>query len=333
MKLRILFFVFALSMFFTSTNCSKEEGVKNVTIGTGGQTGVYFRTGNYIANLVNKKYQVYKINVSFESSAGSVYNINAVIVGDLEFGIAQSDRQYQAYNGTAEWKTRGPQKKLRSVFSIHPESVTLVVNDKSGIKSVNDLKGKRVNLGNRGSGQLQNSKDTLEAFGLTEDDVTAEYVKAVEAPGYLRDERIDAFFYTVGHPTASILDASAGRIEVRIIDIVGEGREKLLKKHSYYLKSVIAKKLYPKIVNEKDIQTFGVKATLVTSVDVDESIVYAVTKEVFENLTEFKKLHPSYESLTKKNMLENLSAPIHKGALKYYKEAGIDKFIDPGLIE
>ncbi|GAI26355.1 unnamed protein product, partial [marine sediment metagenome] len=119
------------------------------------------------------------------------------------------DRQYQAYNGLAEWKEYGKQTDLRSLFSIHPESITLIASEKSDIREIKDLKGKRVNLGNPGSGYLQNSKDVLKAVGLAEDrDLSAEYVKAVEAPGLLQDERIDAFFYTVGHPNSNIKEAT-----------------------------------------------------------------------------------------------------------------------------
>ncbi len=306
---------------------------KFVTIGTGGVTGVYYPTGGAISRIVNKKSKKYHLKVTVESTGGSVYNINAVLSGDLEFGIAQSDRQYQAWHGLAEWKDKGPQKDLRSVFSIHPESITLVARADAGINSPADLKGKRVNLGNPGSGQLQNSRDILAAFGLDEHkDIKAEYAKAVEAPGLLQDERIDAFFYTVGHPNGNIKEATSGRIKVKIVPITGEPVEKLLKKYPYYAKSFIPHKFYPNAVNTEDIPTIGVKATFITSKKVSPKIVYAITKEVFDNFEEFKKLHPAYAVLTKKNMLEGLTAPIHRGALKYYKESGLIKYIKTDLI-
>ena len=306
---------------------------KFVTIGTGGVTGVYYPTGGAISRIVNKKSKQYHLKVTVESTAGSVYNINAVLSGDLEFGIAQSDRQYQAWYGLAEWKNKGPQKNLRSVFSIHPESITLVARADAGINSPADLKGKRVNLGNPGSGQLQNSRDVLAAFGLDEKkDIKAEYAKAVEAPSLLQDERIDAFFYTVGHPNGNIKEATAGRIKVKIVPISGAPVEKLLKKYPYYAKSVIPHKFYPDAVNDKDIPTIGVKATFITSKKVSPKIVYAITKEIFENFDQFKKLHPAYAVLTKENMLQGLTAPIHRGALKYYKESGLIKYLKPELI-
>ncbi|MCF6291556.1 MAG: TAXI family TRAP transporter solute-binding subunit [Desulfobacterales bacterium] len=303
-----------------------------VTIGTGGVTGVYYPTGGAISRMINKKSKEYKIKATVESTAGSVYNINSVLSGELEFGVAQSDRQYQAYHGLAEWARRGPQQDLRSVFSIHPESITLVASAVSGVKTVRDLKGKRVNIGNPGSGQLQNSRDVLAAAGLSMADIHAEQVKAVEAPGLLQDEKIDAFFYTVGHPNGNIKGATSGRIKVNIIPINGPGIDALLARYPYYARSVIPADFYPNTVNQGDVETIGVKATLVTSRNLDEKIVYAVTREVFDNLDEFKKLHPAYSALTRENMLKGLSAPIHRGALRYYRETGLVKFIDPRLL-
>jgi hypothetical protein len=283
---------------------------------------VYYPTGGAIARIVNKKKKVYGIRCTVESTGGSVFNVNAVMAGDLEFGVVQSDRQFQAMKGLAEWKEKGPQKDLRAVFTIHPESITLVAADDAGIKSINDLRGKRVNIGNPGSGQRQNSIDGLMNAGINyEKDLKAEGVKAAEAPGLLQDGRIDAFFYTVGHPSGAIKEATAGRRKVHFVPITGV--DNLLKKYPYYAKAFIPIKLYPGATNTKDVETFGVKATFVTSAKVPDRVVYAITKEVFDNFEDFKKLHPAYQVLTKENMLEGMSAPIHPGAMKYYKEAGM----------
>ncbi|MBE9580000.1 MAG: TAXI family TRAP transporter solute-binding subunit [Proteobacteria bacterium] len=293
-----------------------------VTIGTGGITGVYYPTGGAIAKIVNKKRKEYGIRATVESTGGSVFNVNAIMAGDLEFGVVQSDRQYQAINGLAEWKDKGPQKDLRAVFTIHPESITLVAADDAGIKNIQDLRGKRVNIGNPGSGQRQNSIDALTDAGIDyKKDLKAEGVKAAEAPGLLQDGRIDAFFYTVGHPSGAIKEATAGARKVHFVPITDVA--KLLSKYPYYAKAVILKKLYPGATNKTDTQTFGVKATFVTSAKVPDKVVYAITKEVFENFESFRKLHPAYQVLTKENMLEGMSAPIHPGAMKYYKEAGL----------
>ena len=303
-----------------------EAATKFITIGTGGITGVYYPTGGAIAKIVNQKKDEYGIRCTVESTGGSVFNVNAIMAGDLEFGVVQSDRQYQAVKGLAEWEDKGPQTDLRAVFSIHPEAITLVGADDAGIKSITDLKGKRVNIGNPGSGQRQNSIDALTAAGINfETDIKAENVVADEAPGLLQDSRIDAFFYTVGHPNGNIKEATAGKRKVRICNITGDWLQKLFDEKPYYAASIIPARFYPTALNEEDVQTFGVLATFVTSIKVPEDVVYAITKEVFDNFEDFKKLHPAFEVLTKEGMLKGLSAEIHPGALKYYKEAGLIK--------
>lgn len=293
-----------------------------VTIGTGGITGVYYPTGGAIAKIVNNKRDVYGIRCTVESTGGSVFNVNAVMSGDLDFGVVQSDRQYQAINGLAEWEKAGKQKDLRAVFSIHPEAVTLVAAADAGIKTFADLKGKRVNIGNIGSGQRQNSIDALKANGMDyKKDIKHESIKAAEAPGLLQDGRIDAFFYTVGHPAGAIKEATAGARKTLFVSIPNV--DKLTSQYPYYVKTKILKKYYESAQNSDDVETFGVKATFVTSAKVPDEVVYAVTKEIFENFEDFKTLHSAYENLTKEEMLTGLSAPIHPGAMKYYKEAGL----------
>ena len=325
-KLRWIALIFGLglAMGLSVSAAPAADKIAFVTIGTGGITGVYYPTGGAIARIVNKKREEYGIRCTVESTGGSVFNVNAVMAGDLEFGIVQSDRQYQAMKGLAEWKDKGPQTDLRAVFAIHPESITLVAADDAGIKTIKDLRGRRVNIGNPGSGQRQNSIDALTVAGIDyKNDLKAEGVKAAEAPGLLQDGRIDAFFYTVGHPSGAIKEATAGARKVHFVPITGVDR--LLKKFPYYAEAVIPIKLYPGATNKSDVRTFGVKATLVTSAKVPDRIVYAVTKEVFENFSAFKNLHPAYQVLTKNNMLQGMSAPIHPGALKYYREAGLMK--------
>ncbi len=305
----------------------RRRNVQFVTIGTGSVTGIYYPTGGAIARMVNGKATVHQIKATVEATGGSVYNINAVLGGDLDFGTVQSDRQYQAYHGLAEWADRGPQTDLRSVFSIHPESITLVASEGSGIRTVDDLRGKRVNLGNIGSGHLQNSRDVLAAAGLTEQDLNAEYVQAIEAPGLLQDGRLDAFFYTVGHPSSSIEETTFGRTRVRIVPIRGVTAERLLQTHVYYARSSIPADYYARAILDGDVATIGVKTTLVTSAQTRENVVYAITKVVFENFEQFRQLHPAYRGLTRRNMLEGLSAPLHPGALRYYREAGLDEHL------
>jgi len=301
----------------------EPQRLRFVTIGTGGLTGVYYPAGGAISRTVNAKQDEYNLKATVESTGGSVFNINAVISGDLEFGIAQSDRQFQAYKGQAEWDGKA-QEKLRAVCALHPESITLVAAADAGINTLADLKGKRVNIGDPGSGNRGNAIDALATAGLDwETDIQAEQVKAVESAKLLQDGRIDAYFYTVGHPNGSVMEATAGKRPVKFIPI--DQVDDLIKEFPFYAKSIIPKALYPKTANDGDVQTYGVKATLVTSSDVPEDVVYAVTKEVFENLESFKGLHPAFGVLTEQNMLEGNSAPYHDGAMKYFKEAGLIK--------
>ncbi len=309
----------------TSADTAESKPIQYVTIGTGGVTGVFYPTGGAISKIVNKKSKEYKVRATVESTGGSVFNVNAIMAGDLEFGIVQSDRQYQAYHGQADWEG-SPQTKLRAVFSIHPEAVTIVAGADTPITSVDTMKGQVVNIGNPGSGQRGNAIDLFMAAGIDyEKDLQAEGLKASESAGMLQDGRIDAFFYTVGHPNGSIKESAAGARKVRFVAIDGDIVNKLVEQFPYYAPAFIPVKMYPGIENEQDVSTFGVKATLCTSVDVPEDIVYAMTKEVFENFEEFKSLHPAYEVLSKESMLQGLSAPLHPGALRYYKEIGLMK--------
>ncbi len=330
MKKILIFSMCAMMVMFGVVACNQAPTQKAAapteafyTIGTGGVTGVYYPTGGAIARIVNKKKDEYGMRLTVESTGGSVFNINAIMAGDLEFGVVQSDRQFQAINGMAEWEEAGKQEDLRALFSIHPESVTLVAAVDAGINTIQDLKGKRVNIGNPGSGQRQNSIDALEAVGINyETDLQAESLKAAEAPGMLQDGRIDAFFYTVGHPSGAFKEATSGTRKVKFIAI--ELPDSFYEKFPYYAPSVVpVMGNYPGAANDADVPSFGVKATFVTSAKVPEKHVYGLVKEIFEDFEDFKSLHPAYAVLTKESMLQGLSAPIHPGAIKYYKEAGL----------
>lgn len=294
-----------------------------VTIGTGSVTGVYYPTGVAIAKEINRNRSEHHIRVTVEATRGSVYNVNAIAADALEFGIIQSDRQYQAYNGLADWQGQ-PVRELRSIFSIHPESVTIVANASLGIKTLADLKGRTVNIGDPGSGERGNAVDLLEMAGFNlKQDIDVKELKAAQSAGMLQDGHIDAFFYTVGHPNGSVREAVAGRVPVNFVEIPTSLIEAMIEKYPYYSESVIPIKLYPGVDNQHDVQTIGVRATLCTRAEMDEDIVYTVTRDVFENFEEFKSQHPSYQGLTKQDMLKGLTAPLHPGALRYYQEAGL----------
>ncbi|WP_064668923.1 TAXI family TRAP transporter solute-binding subunit [Vibrio nigripulchritudo] len=295
-----------------------------VTIGTGGVTGVYYPTGGAICRLVNKGRKDHGIRCSVESTGGSVYNINTIRAGELDLGIAQSDWQYHAYNGSSKFEDKGPFKDLRAVFSVHPEPFTVVARADSGIKKFEDLKGKRVNIGNPGSGQRGTMEVLMGELGWTMKDFKlASELKASEQSKALCDNKIDAMIYTVGHPSGAIKEATTSCDSV-IVEVSGAAVDKLIQDNSFYRIATIPGGMYRG--NDQDVTTFGVGATFVSSTAVKDKVVYEIVKSVFENFDTFKRLHPAFNNLKKEEMAKDgLSAPLHAGAEKYYKEAGIIK--------
>lgn len=293
-----------------------------VTIGTGGVTGVYYPTGGAICRLVNKSRKDHGIRCSVESTGGSVYNLNTIAEGELDMGVAQSDWQYHAYNGTSKFADQGPNKKLRAVFSVHPEPFTVVARADSGITNFDDIKGKRVNIGNPGSGQRGTMDVVMEAKGMSVDDLKlASELKASEQASALCDNKVDAMVYVVGHPNGSIKEATTSCASV-LVNVDGPAIEELIAERPYYRTATIPAGMYRG--NSEDTLTFGVGATFVSSADVPENVIYNVVKAVFDNFEEFKRLHPAFSVLKKEEMVKDgLSAPLHDGAKKYYKEVGL----------
>jgi len=292
---------------------------KFITIGTGGVTGVYYAVGGAICRLVNKDRAKTSVRCSVESTGGSSYNVNTIKAGELDFGMAQSDVQAQAYTGAGSFKQ--PISELRSVFSVHPEPFTLVARKEASIKGFADFKGKRLNIGNPGSGTQAAMMDLLAATNMkTSDFALASELKADEHGAALCDNKIDGFFYGVGHPSANIQDPTTA-CGAQLVPITGPAVDALVKKHSYFAYATIPGGLYSN--NPQPTKTYGVLATMVTSTRVPADMVYLVTKAVFDNFDEFKKLHPAFAHLDPKNMVaDGLTAPLHEGAARYYREKG-----------
>jgi len=305
----------------TAFGGSQVSAEQFVSIGTGGVTGVYYPTGGAICRLVNKDRKSHGIRCSAESTGGSVYNINTVRAGELEFGVAQSDWQYHAYRGTSKFEDKGAFKELRAVFSVHPEPFTLIVKKGSGISSFEGLKGKKVNVGNPGSGQRATMEVVMEAFGMKMSDFSlAAELKGSEMAQAICDGKIEAMIYTVGHPAAAVTQA-ASSCDVELVSVTGAPIDKLIADNSFYRVASVPGGMYQGSPN--DTTTFGVGATVITSTAVPEEVVYTVVKAVFDNFADFKKLHPAFANLNEEQMIsDGLSAPLHPGALKYYKERG-----------
>jgi len=299
-----------------------------IAIGTGGPTGVYFATGNAICRLVHKEAaegrksgRKHGIRCSAPSTGGSNYNIGQIKEGELDFGVAQSDWQYHAHNGSSVWEGK-KFGKLRAVFSVHPEPLQIIVGKDSGIEGWDDLKGKRVNIGNPGSGQRGTMDFLMQEYGWTKDDFAlASELTSTEQSKALCDGKIDAYVYTVGVPNAGVAVATDG-CGAKIVNFDNKLAKSLVtSERPYYAWATIPKGTYK--TTDSDVTTWGVMATFVTSADVPEDVVYEVTRAVMENIDDFRKLHPAFRNLDPKMMIKNgLSAPLHDGAAKYYKEKG-----------
>lgn len=317
MKIATIAGVAALALAAASPASAQE---KFITIGTGGQTGVYYVVGQSICALVNRTTAETNIKCTAPSTGGSIANINAIKAGDQTMGVAQSDWQFHAYNGSSKFEGEKIDK-LRAVFSVHPEPFTVVARSDSGIKSFDDLKGKRVNVGNPGSGQRGTMEVLMKAKGWTMDDFAlASELKSAEQSSALCDNKVDAIIFTVGHPNGSIQEATTS-CEAVVVAVSGAEVDKLVGDNPYYSKATIPGGMYKG--TDGDVETFGVRATFVSSTDADEETVYQVVKAVFENFGRFKDLHPAFAILKEDEMVKaGLSAPLHPGAEKYFKEKG-----------
>lgn len=316
-----------LAIFLLSPLDGGAQERRFIAIGTGGPTGVYFATGNAICRLIHKEAaegretgRRHGIRCAAPSTGGSTYNIERIAEGELDFGVVQSDWQYHAYEGDLPEKVPAV-PKLRSVFSIHPEPFHLIVAQNSKINSFKDLKGKRVNIGSPGSGQRGTMERLMEAHGMTVDDFkVATQLTSTEQSNALCDGKIDAYAYIVGVPNAGVAVATDG-CEARIVSLDSEVEKQLVAETPYYAFATIPAGTYE--TTDDDVTTFGALATFVTSKDTDERVVYEVTRAVMENIDEFRRLHPAFASVDPKDMItKGLAAPIHPGAVKYYKERG-----------
>ncbi len=318
-KLTLIAAALALAATMTSPVAVAQQ--KFVTIGTGGVTGVYYVAGGAICRLMNKERAKHGIRCSVESTAGSVYNINTIKGGELDFGVTQSDVQFNAVKGLAQFKDGGAHSDLRAVFSIYPEVLMFLVRKESGIKKFEDLKGKRFNVSTPGSGTRATIDMLLTGMNMKTSDfsLTSE-LKPDEHGAALCDNKIDAFGYVIGNPAANIQDPTT-TCGAKLVSLVGPAVDKLVNDYPYFAHATIPGGTYPG--NPDATKTFGVMASFVTSAKVPDNVVYAMVSAVFDNFEEFKKLHPAFANADPKDMIKNgMSAPLHPGAVKYYKEKG-----------
>ncbi len=293
-----------------------------ITIGTGGVTGVYYPTGGAICRLINKDRKKHGIRCSVESTGGSSYNVHTIREGELDMGIIQSDVHFNGYQGQGSFQGTGAFSDLRTVFSLFPEPFTVVARADAGVTNFGDLKGKRVNIGNPGSGQRETMEVLMKELDW-DSSIFAQVseLNSAEQSAALCDNRIDAMVFTVGHPNGSIKEATTSCDSV-LVNVAGPAVDALVSRHEYYRTAVIPGGMYRG--NGNDIQTYGVGATFAASTALDGDVVYLIVKAVFENFKDLKKLHPALKSLKKEEMVkDNLMSPLHEGAIRYYKEAGL----------
>lgn len=295
---------------------------KIVTVGTAGVTGVYYPAGGAICRLMNRGRKDHGIRCTVESTGGSINNLESIRKGDLDLGVVQSDLLYHAYNGTEIFSDVGADPKLRILFSLHAEPFTVVARKDAKINSFDDLRGKRVSLGAAGSGMRATMEDLMvkkgwsnKSFGAVVD------VKNNDIEAALCGNKVDAIIYAGGHPNGTIQQLTSG-CETKLVSVTGKVIDELIANHPFYSYATIPGGMYNG--NPKDTKTFGVRAVLVASSDLDDAVVYEMVKSVFERLDDFKTLHPVFATLDKKQMVEDTGmAPMHPGAIKYFKEKGL----------
>lgn len=299
---------------------AKDSNV--VTIGTGAVTGVYYPAGGAICRLVNRGRKEHGIHCFSDSTGGSIANLNALREGDVNFAIVQSDWQYKAVNGDEHFTDPSPFNNLRSVFSLHSEMFTVAVSKESKIKKFADLKGQRVNIGDAGSGMRATMEELMAAYHWSRGSFSkASELKPADAAHALCNNKLDAMVFTAGHPNGLIQEITSS-CGARLIPVEGKEVNALIAGNPYYARAAIPGGMYSG--NAQNTPTFGVRATLVTTADMDEETVYQLTKSVFENFDSFKTLHFVFATLDKERMVSaGLIAPIHPGALRYFREAGL----------
>ena len=288
-----------------------------LTIGTGGVVGVYFPVGGATARIVNEADVGLRLTV--ESTGGSVFNVSAIQAGQLDLALAQSDVTYQAYNGEAAFEDNAFEG-LRVIMGLHAEPMHLICQSDENVSGFRDIAGKRVSIGNPGSGILNTVRAMLDAYGMSEDDFTAEYLVASEAPDFLRDGRIDCFFYTVGIGGGAIRDITA-TANVDVVPLDDPELDALIDEFPYYAFATVPAGTYGG--QDEDVTLFGVKALFVTSTDLSEEHAYQIMRVILENLEAFQATHPALANLTAEDFLSGLAAPLHPGAERAFQEAGL----------
>lgn len=335
MKTRRLALIGALIGGLVATGAALAQQPQFFRIGTGGTAGTYYPIGGLIANAISNppgsrpcdkggSCGVPGLIATALSANGSVANVNAIAGGTLESGFSQSDVATWAYSGTGIWEDRPAVEKLRAIANLYPETIHLVASADSGIKGVADLEGKRVSLDEPGSGTLVDARIILEAYGLSEEKIDAQYLKPDQAAERMRDGAMDAFFFVGGFPAGAIAEL-ASQHDITLVPISGGEADGVRGEYTFFAKNVVPAGTYEGV--EGDVETLSVGAQWITSADQPEDLVYEITKALWNDNT--RKLldagHQKGRQITLETATDGVGIPFHPGAEKFYREAGVLK--------
>jgi len=323
MKFRYkLFVVLAAVLLGEISAAAAYAADRTITIGTAGVTGVYYPAGGAICRLINRGRKEHGTRCAVESTGGSINNLEFLRKRDLDLGVVQSDMLYHAYHGDDLFSTVGADQDLRIVFFLHSEPFTIVARKSSGIKTFDDLKGKRIYTGPQGSGMRATMDELMSYKGWNEHSfVHMENILPGDQAKALCAGKIDAMIFAGGHPNGAIQQVTSA-CPTRLVDVSGPAVNAMIKANPFYSGAIIPGGMYAG--TDRDVQTFGVDAVLVAPSYLDDDVVYLITKAVFDNMDNFKTLHPVFATLDSAEMVRKSDiAPFHPGALKYYREKGI----------
>ncbi len=331
---RLLACLLVLTLFCGLGTAAAADKMTFFRIGTGGTGGTYYPIGGLLAHCISNppgsraceqggSCGVPGLVAIAQSANGSVANINSIKSGVLESGFSQSDVAYWAYTGTGIFEKKGPVKDLRALANLYPETIHLVARKGANIKSVKDLKGKRVSMDEPGSGTLVDARIILEAYGITEKDIDAEFIKPNPAIDKIKDNQLDAFFIVAGYPTGSVVEL-ASSVGGNLVPINGPEADAIIEKYGFFAKDLIPAGTYEGI---GETESISVGAQWVVSAKVDENLVYNITKAIWNKKSRalLDKGHAKGKSITAETALNGVGIPLHPGAERYYKEAGLLK--------
>ncbi len=311
----VLCLIFLLIVLFTG--CAPKK--VNMILATGGTSGTYYPFGGAMAQIFNAK--IPNMNVTAQATGASVENCKLLGKKEAELAILQNDMLDYAYNGTEAFKD-GKIDNLRGIATLYPEIVQIVASVDSGIANVQDLKGKKVSVGAPGSGVEANVRQIFEATGLTYNDMTVNYLSFAESADSFKDKHIESFFVTAGIPNAAIQDISAQN-KIAMVSLSDDVIKTLTQKYPFFVEYTIPAGTYNG--QTYDVKTVAVMATLATSSDISEDVIYNITKALFDNQPELAQAHAKGKELILEKAVNGISIPFHPGAEKFYKEKGLMK--------